>query len=63
LLDTERWARAGGVTYRNLGVEGSGDPLPDWFFAQRVELVVDHCVTTATGYSSSTSQGHTAAEH
>jgi len=31
-------------TYRNLGVEDSGDPLPDWFFMQGVELVVDHCV-------------------
>jgi hypothetical protein len=28
-LDTELWARAGGVTYRNLGIEDSGDPLPD----------------------------------
>ncbi len=54
------WARAGGVTYRNLGVEDSGDPLPDWFFTQGVELVVDHCVTTAAGYSSSVSQGYTA---
>ena len=45
------WAHAGGVTYRNLGVEDSGDPLPDWCFTQGVELVVDHCVTTAAGYS------------
>jgi hypothetical protein len=55
--------RAGGVRYRNLGVEDSGDPLPDWFFTQGVELVVDHCVTTAAGYSSSVSQGYTAAPH
>jgi hypothetical protein len=62
-LATELWPRAGGVTDRNLGVEDSGDPLPDWFFTQRVELVVDHCVTTATGYASSVSQGYTAAPH
>ena len=30
---------------------------------QGVELVVDHCVTTAAGYSSSVSQGYTAAPH
>ena len=24
------WARAGGVTYRNLGVEDAGDPPPSW---------------------------------
>jgi hypothetical protein len=45
------------------GVEDSGDPRPDWFFTQGVELVVDHCVTSATGYSSSVSQGYTAAPH
>ncbi len=28
------WARAGGVTHRNLGVKDSGEPLPDWFFTQ-----------------------------
>ncbi len=26
---------------RNLGVEDSGDPLPDWVFTQGVELVLD----------------------
>ena len=62
-LDTELWARAGGVTYRNLGVEDSEDPLPDWFYTQGVELVVDPCVTTAAGYSSSVSQGYTAAPY
>ena len=25
------WSRAGGVTYRNLGVEHSVDPLADWW--------------------------------
>ena len=40
-MDTELWARAGGVPYRNLGVEDSGDPLPDWCFTPRVELLVD----------------------
>jgi hypothetical protein len=49
--------------HRNLGVEDFGDPLPDWFFTQGVEPVVDHCVTTAAGYSSSVSQGYTAAPH
>jgi hypothetical protein len=56
-------ARAGGVTYRNLGVVDSGDPLRDWFFTQGVELVVDRCVTTAAGYSTPVSQGYTAAPH
>ena len=42
---------------RDLGVEDSGDPLPDSFFTQSVELVVDHCMTTAAGYSSSVSNG------
>jgi hypothetical protein len=27
-LDKELWARAGGVAYRNLGIEDAGDPLP-----------------------------------
>jgi len=40
-LHPELWARAGGVAYRNLGVEDSGDPLPDWVFTQSVELVLD----------------------
>src|SRR5450631_2271437 len=35
---TRQWARAGGVTYRNLGVEDSGDPLPAWFFTQGAGL-------------------------
>jgi hypothetical protein len=43
ILNTELWARAGGDPYRKLGVECSGDPLPDWLFTQGVELVVDHC--------------------
>ncbi len=51
------------VTYRNPGVEDSGDPLPAWFFTQRVELVVDPCVTSAAGYSSSVSLGYTGAPH
>ena len=62
-LDTELWARAGGVTDRNLGVRNPQTRYPDWFFTQRVELVVDHCVTTPAGYSSSVSQGYTAAAH
>ena len=31
---------------------GLRSPLPDGFFTQDVEFVVDHCVTTAAGYSS-----------
>ncbi len=60
-LDKELWARAGGVTYRNLGVEDSETRYPTGFFTQGVELVVDHRVTTAAGYSSSVSQRYTAA--
>lgn len=30
----ELWVRAAGVTYRNLDVEDSGDPLPDWVFTR-----------------------------
>jgi hypothetical protein len=45
------------VTYRNLGVGEFGDPLPDWFLHARRRAVVDHCVTTAAGYSSSVRRG------
>jgi hypothetical protein len=46
-------ARAGGVTFRNLGVEDAGDPATEGFFTPGVELVVDHWtgeapLTTAT---------------
>jgi len=38
-------------------------PYPAGFLTQGAELAVDHCVTTAAGYSSSVSQGYIAAPH
>lgn len=42
--DSLLWAARRRMTYRNLGVEDSGRPLPDEFFTEGVELILEHLV-------------------